>query len=224
MKAQVISDIDSLTGLLTRRRFDDELKRTLEKAKNGEGTLSLAFLDIDHFKLINDTYGHSTGDAVIQNVVAHVRQALGAATLLGRYGGEEFAVLLPGVEREQALLALERARLEVEKPQPFLSGKKKVELTVTVSGGISAFPLDGRTESEMIRKADQALYRAKATGRNKICLAQEERMMTKTTHYPQTQLERLAQLAQKEGLGEAVLLREALDDLLLKYGVSEVES
>jgi predicted signal transduction protein with EAL and GGDEF domain len=112
----------------------------------------------------------------------------------------------------------------VEKPQHVLSGKKKIELTVTISGGIAAFPLDGRTDNEMVRKADQALYRAKATGRNKICLAQEERMVTKTTHYPQTQLERLAQLAQKEGLGEAVLLREALDDLLLKYGVSAVES
>lgn len=224
MKAHILPDTDALTGLLTRRNFDEELKRSLENVKNGEAGLSLAFLDIDHFKAINDTYGHATGDAVIQGVVAHIRQVLEPSVIVSRYGGEEFAILLRGIEREPALLTVERIRQEVGKPQQFLSGKKKVELTVTVSGGIAAFPLDGRTDNELVRKADQALYRAKATGRNKICLAQEERMVTKTTHYPQTQLERLAKLAQKEGLGEAVLLREALDDLLLKYGVSEVES
>lgn len=219
-----MSDLDALTGLLTRRAFDDELKKALEHARANESPLSLALLDIDKFKLLNDYYGHVTGDAIIQSVADTIRGATKGAGLAGRYGGEEFALLFPNMEREPTLLAAERLRAEVDQPHTFPHEGKKVEIRFTLSCGIAAFPLDARTEGELVRKADQALYRAKATGRNKICLAQEERMVTKTTHYPQTQLERLAKLAQKEGLGEAALLREALDDLLIKYGMPEAKS
>lgn len=219
-----MSDLDALTGLLTRRAFEDELKKAMEHARAHDASLSLALLDIDKFKLLNDYYGHVTGDAIIQFVADTIRGATQGVGLAGRYGGEEFALLFPNMEREPTLLAAERLRAEVDKPHAFPHEGKQVEISFTLSCGIAAFPLDARSEGELVRKADQALYRAKATGRNKICLAQEERMVTKTTHYPQTQLERLAKLAQKEGLGEAALLREALDDLLIKYGMPEAKS
>ncbi len=219
-----MSDTDALTGLLTRRVFDDELKKALEHARAEEAPLALALMDIDKFKLLNDHYGHATGDAIIRFVAETVRRVVKGEVIAGRYGGEEFAILFPGTEREPTLLVAERLRAEVEQPHTFPHAGQPVELRFTISCGIAAFPLDARNEGELMRKADQALYRAKATGRNKICLAHEERMVTKTTHYPQTQLERLAQLAQKEGMGEAALLREALDDLLIKYGMPEAKS
>ena len=95
---------------------------------------------------------------------------------------------------------------------------------ITISAGVAAFSVDGRSMSELLRKADQALYRAKVGGRNKARLAYEEKMVPKTSHFPQTQLERLTKLASEHGVGESELLREALDDLLVKYGVNDIES
>jgi diguanylate cyclase len=185
---------DPLTGLLTRQELETELKKAIEQAKAAETPLSLAITDIDYFKALNERHGHATGDAVIQAIAGAVSKAAGKGVTVARYGGEEFVLLFRNTEREQALLVTERVRLEIEKPRKIAGPKGKLELALTISGGVAAFPLDGRRDGELIRKADQALYRAKATGRNKICLAQEERMVTKTTHYPQTQLERLSKL------------------------------
>ena len=124
------------------------------------------------------------------------------------------------MEREQAFLLLEGIRSEVGNRQSF--GEIKTQITITA--GIAAYPIDGNSENEILRKADQALYRAKKTGRNKVCIAQEEKMLTKTTHFTVTQLERLSRLAREENIGEAALLREALDDLLTKYRVADIES
>ena len=115
---------------------------------------------------------------------------------------------------------LEMIRREIEASKVF----GEVETNVTITGGIASYPIDGTQENEILRKADQALYRAKITGRNTIRLAYEEKMAPKTSHYTLTQLERLSNLAHKEGVGEAVLLREALDDLLIKYEVTRIES
>lgn len=115
---------------------------------------------------------------------------------------------------------MERIRSEVEAQERF----GEVLTQITITGGIAAYPIDGSTESEILRKADQALYRAKRTGRNSIRLAYEEKMAPKTSHFTLTQLERLSSLSKGEGVGEAVLLREALDDLLIKYGTNDIES
>ena len=90
--------------------------------------------------------------------------------------------------------------------------------------GVAEYPTDGSSDREIFRKVDQALYRAKKTGRNKVCIAQEEKMATRTAHFTVTKLERLSRLAREENLGEAALLREALDDLLTKYRVADIES
>jgi diguanylate cyclase (GGDEF)-like protein len=211
---------DALTGLASRRAFEEQLRQ--EAGRSAEQPFSLLLIDIDQFRGVNDAHGHAAGDAVIRAVARGIREVVGAAGTVARYGGEEFAVLLPGMEKEQGFLLAERIRASLEAMASGAGGESWP--AVTVSGGVAAFPADGRTPGDIVRRADQALYRSKSTGRNRVCIAQEERMSTRTTHYTRTQLERLAQLAEKEGLGEAVLLREALDDLLIKYRVSEIET
>jgi predicted signal transduction protein with EAL and GGDEF domain len=118
----------------------------------------------------------------------------------------------PGTEKEEAFLMMEQLR----KSYP-VATHDGVKQTVTI--GIASAPEDGARAAELISKADGALYRAKVNGRDRICLAREEKMVTKTSHYTVDQLQRLTKLSKREGVGEAVLLREALNALLKKYDV-----
>jgi predicted signal transduction protein with EAL and GGDEF domain len=118
---------------------------------------------------------------------------------------------------------MERVRSAVQEMKSLQVGEQIIPLQVTLSVGMASFPIDARTDTELLRKADQALYRSKQMGRNQVRLAYEERMLPKTSHYTQTQLERLSRLAEHKGVGEAVLLREALDNLLLKYTVTRFD-
>ncbi len=217
--SQILS-VDPLTGLLNRNTFDDEFKIHMQSAGESGRPISLAFLDIDLFLQINETFGHAGGDQVLQSVSAILQEQAGEEAITARYGGDEFALIFPNTEREQAFLTMERIRSEVETQENF----GEVITQITITGGIAAYPIDGSSESEILRKADQALYRAKKTGRNSIRLAYEEKMAPKTSHFTLTQLERLSNLSKEEGVGEAVLLREALDDLLIKYGTNDIES
>lgn len=211
---------DPLTGLLSRGAFDDTFKTRMGSAADRGLPLSLAFLDIDNFLQINQTFGHAGGDQVLKSLSDILQKQVGQDAIIARYGGDEFALLFSNTEREQAFLALEHIRAEVDAQKKF--GDVLTQLTIT--GGIAAYPIDGSSESEILRKADQALYRAKKAGRNSIRLAYEEKMAPKTSHFTLTQLERLSNLSKDEGVGEAVLLREALDDLLIKYGTNIIES
>ena len=213
---QATSANDPLTGLLTRKAFEDSFASVLGQAQTAQSSLSLAMLDIDNFLQINNQLGHAGGDVVLK-AIAEILKQMGNDILLARYGGDEFAILFPNTEREQAFLKLERVRAEVEGRTSFNDGDSTVDIRMTISAGIAAFPIDGNDTNELMRKADGADYRAKVSGRNKIVLSYEERMAPKTSHYTLTQLERLAALAKEQDVGEAVLLREALDDLLVKY-------
>jgi len=211
---------DPLTGLLTRAAFEVEFKSFMDSAYKTGQPISLAFLDIDSFLQINETHGHEGGDQVLETTAEIILQSAGENALVARYGGDEFALVFPYIEREQAFLILEGIRSVIENCKTF----GNVTTDITLTGGIASFPIDGNTEGEIIRKADQALYRAKKSSRNNIRLAYEEKMAPKTSHFTLTQLERLTNLSKKEGIGEAVLLREALDDLLIKYEVNKIES
>jgi diguanylate cyclase (GGDEF)-like protein len=211
---------DALTGLMNRASFDETFKTLMQSTTETGTPLSLAFLDIDFFLQINEKFGHAGGDQVLQIVASILGEHADENTGVFRYGGDEFSLIFPGVEREQAFLILERIRAEVGDRQSF----GDISTQITITAGIAAYPIDGNSESEILRKADQALYRAKKIGRNTIRLAYEEKMAPKTAHFTLTQLERLTNLANEEGVGEAVLLREALDDLLLKYGTNDIES
>jgi PleD family two-component response regulator len=177
--------LDQLTGLINRKGFEEKLKAAVLHAQQTDRPLSLAFLDIDFFKRLNDGIGHEAGDVVIKAIGDIVQRVAGDA--------------------------------EIDQLKSLSDGKKEVNAQLTISGGIAAFPIDAQDENELLRKADQALYKAKNSGRNKVVLSYEEKMAPKTSHYTLTQLERLSELAKEQGVGEAVLLREALDNLLIKY-------
>ncbi len=128
-----------------------------------------------------------------------------------RYGGDQFAVLFPErYEKEDVFLAMEELRRGCRVILP--DGRAQ-----TVSVGIASAPDDGASYLDLVRKAEGAMYRAKAGDCNRVCLAREEKMVTKTSHYTAEQLKRLTKVSKREGVGEAVLLREALDALLRKY-------
>ncbi len=223
--------LDPLTHFLRRTAFDEFFESALAESIKSNDAFSLAFLDIDHFLAVNETFGHSGGDLVLETVAEKIRQVTGAEAtaapsepVAGRYGGDEFVIYFPNLEREGALLLMERLRAEIEAIANYQNDDTSFETQLTISCGIASYPVDGNTANEILRKADQALYKAKKTGRNRIKLAYEERMVPKTAHFTMTQLERLSQLAEEQGVGEAVLLREALDDLLSKYGVTKIEN
>ncbi len=207
------NDLDVLTKLPGRDAFEKSFAQALAKADSG--AITLALIDVDNFANLNKAHGHEGGDAVLKAVA----EALGAMTgaLLARYGGDEFVALFIGVEREQAFLRLEKVREAIAATEALSVEGKSHALRLSISAGAAAYPIDGTNEAELMRKADGALYRAKISGRDKVMLAFEEKMAPKTAHFTITQLERLAELAKDQGVGEAVLLREALDDLLVKY-------
>jgi diguanylate cyclase (GGDEF)-like protein len=201
------------------------LEKAMAKAEETKGCLSIALVDLDWFKKVNDEYGRKAGDAVIRTLVKHLARAVGAKgaiyrqSAIYRRGGEEFVLLLPALEKEQVFLLLEQARSSFDKEHVFSVDGSRVAVRVTFSGAIASYPDDGANPLDIVRKVEDTLHRAKTSGRNKICLAREDRMVTKTSHYTQGQLERLSQLAKGEDVGEAVLLREALDDLLRKHDI-----
>ena len=210
---------DEMTGLLDRRGLEEAVRQTLAD-RNDDMPLSILAMDIDGFKRINDNHGHKAGDEVIMALVKAMKQIGEKQGVLSRFGGDQFAIAFLQLEREQAFLAAEKIRGLMDQPHPLKSSKKgAIELKLCISGGVAAYPLDGQTCSDILRQADEAQYRAKTTGKNKICIAQDTKMATKTSHYTTTQLERLTRLSEEEGVGEAMLLREALDDLLAKYRV-----
>lgn len=209
--------MDELTGLPGRDAFDAQLTAWIEKKRRSPALLSMVVADVDLFGAINEEYGRDGGDSVLCALASALQTHLPAPADVFRFGGDAFAALLPEVEKEQAFLQMEAFRAAFSATRDVSVGTKTESLTVTVSMGLSTFPDDGAKAQDVIHKANEALYRAKVSGRNKICLAREEKMVTKTSHYMQGQLMGLRRLAEREKIGEALLLREALNDLLRKH-------
>ena len=205
---------DPLTGLHGRRAFVEALEQVVER----DQTVTVGLVDTDHFRALNDKHGHEVGDRVLAEVGARL-QALAAAAggFAGRFGGDEFAVALPGVPLEAGFLQLEHLRAEIAAATALLSGVTDHRLTVSV--GVANYPRDARTAPALLKRADQALWQAKAAGRDQVALPAAEEMVLKSCYYSPAQVGRLRKLAEAKGQKEAVLMREALDDLLLKYDV-----
>lgn len=159
---------DALTGLANRRHLVAAIDTEVRRARRTGRALSLAILDIDHFKRINDTHGHPGGDAVLREIAAVLRETTRAGDLLGRIGGEEFAVLMPETDTAQAERACERLRTAVAARTVSLGGT--VATRVTVSTGVALLSASEAGDQLMCR-ADKALYEAKAGGRNQVRLA-----------------------------------------------------
>ena len=159
---------DSLTGLLKHTKIKERLAADISRARRSEEPLTYAMLDIDHFKNINDQYGHPTGDQVIKSLARLLQQRLRQSDSIGRYGGEEFAVVLPGCDLQAAAQVLEHIRDGFAKLR-FRHGGEI--FSVTLSAGLACIQQFGDAEG-INRAADEALYSAKRDGRNRIAISQ----------------------------------------------------
>jgi diguanylate cyclase (GGDEF)-like protein len=159
---------DSLTGLYNRGTFLAEFEREVSRSARGGPAFSLAIFDLDQFKQINDRYGHPVGDRVLKAFADALRASIRKHDVVGRYGGEEFALLMPQTGKETAVRVAERVRRELEARGVSVDGKR---IEVTVSAGIASHGVDGQDWDALLTAADDALYEAKHAGRNRICAA-----------------------------------------------------
>lgn len=190
-------------------QFTKELEAALESA----GALAIAMVDMDHFDAVNRDLGRDEGDRVLIETGLYLKGGLPKNAAVYRYGGDEFGIILSGdAEKEDVFVLLEKIRAAYAIKLPDGSA-------MTFTAGIACAPDDAAGAGELIRKAEGAMYRGKTAGGNRVCFPREDKMVPKTTHYTAEQLKRLTKLSGREGVGEAALLREALDALLKKYDV-----
>jgi diguanylate cyclase (GGDEF)-like protein len=158
---------DPLTGLHNRRYLQETLQRELDRAFREAYPVCLVMADIDHFKRVNDTFGHAAGDRILKTMADLLRTQTRAGDIVCRYGGEEFLLVLLNLSAGVAKKRAEQWRLSLEASRVLFEG---MEIRTTLSLGIAEFPVHGRTSSEVLAAADSALYRAKAEGRNRVMI------------------------------------------------------
>lgn len=171
-----LAKIDPLTEVYNRAAMEQLYKNELRRAKRYKSPVSLLMLDLDLFKTINDTYGHQAGDKTLKFFVETIRAQLRSTDILSRYGGEEFALLLPDSDFSGAKIAAERLRQNVEKT---LIGADGFKFNITVSIGIAQYQFDDDDLENLIHRADIALYQAKQTGRNRVAVFEEQEPLMK---------------------------------------------
>ena len=164
---------DELTGLLTSKSFFSELRRETAQAEVLARPFCVLMMDLDHFKEVNDTFGHLTGSQTLEAIGAVIKKALRAGDVAARFGGEEFAAFLLDADYAQGLIAAERVRSAVEQHEFHATRQESLQennyFHITISIGIAAFPDDGKDPLQLVEFADSALYRAKRSGRNRAC-------------------------------------------------------
>ena len=158
---QMAATTDQLTGLANRRQMDRAMR------DSADPSLAVVMADVDHFKQVNDTWGHPTGDAVLRTVASRLRRSLRTEDVIGRWGGEEFLIMLPGAGGDDALEVCERLLDAVRAPLMIDDGPEQV----TVSLGVAARSTLAEDVEDLLRRADAALYRAKADGRDRVAVA-----------------------------------------------------
>lgn len=160
-----LAESDELTGLKNRRRFFADIEKAFERLNHADIPASLFIVDLDHFKTINDTHGHSVGDEALCHAAEQFRRAIRRRDLLARIGGEEFAVLLPNTDEWGAIMVAERVRALIAAS----TMKAQVgTISLTVSIGVTSLRKDDRNAEDALGRADRALYRAKEEGRNRV--------------------------------------------------------
>jgi diguanylate cyclase (GGDEF)-like protein/PAS domain S-box-containing protein len=164
---KILSTTDFLTGLYNRRHFLELFEKEFSRALRFDKKISFMMLDLDHFKKINDTYGHHAGDKALVTFSDLTKSLLRKYDILCRFGGEEFAIFCPETSTEEAALVAERIRKEIEKNTILYDG---MEIKLTVSIGIAEFIHSDKEVDDIIKRADKALYKAKFSGRNNVCL------------------------------------------------------
>jgi diguanylate cyclase (GGDEF)-like protein len=157
---------DSLTNIANRRHFDLILENELKRGRGYSRSVSLAMIDLDHFKEFNDRYGHPAGDQLLIYVARKLKDTVRDTDLVARYGGEEFVIIFPETGSGPAFKVCERVRMAVENAHITL--KKYGRVGITISIGLATYPQSAQSAQELIQKADLALYRAKKLGRNRV--------------------------------------------------------
>lgn len=206
--------VDEALNLKGGKEFEEDLQAllTAENAEEGDNVI-IVLVDLDNFARVNSDFNRDEGDRVIIETGKHLKNYLGENGTLYRVGGDEFGFIFKGqMEKEDIFLLMEDMRKNYDVKLP--DG-----MAMTISIGIATAFENASRYQELVRMADSAMFRAKYNGRNKVALAKEEKMVPKTSHYTQDQLKRLNLLSKREGIGEAILLREAMDMLLKKYDV-----
>lgn len=161
---------DALTGLHNRRYMESHLTTLAEQASTRGRPLALMMLDIDHFKSINDSYGHDAGDDVLREFAVRIRKSIRGIDLACRYGGEEFVIVMPETDPQVAAMVAERLRRSIA-GETFAVNKGTKRIGVTISVGLSILERKGEPVADLLRRADRALYRAKHNGRNRVVAA-----------------------------------------------------
>jgi len=169
-----LARLDGLTGICNRRCFDTQLQQEARRVAREAQPLALLMIDIDHFKDFNDTYGHATGDRVLQTVAHAVKDTLREPDVCSRHGGEEFAVLLPNTSGDSAYFVADRVRRTLRDTR-YTGLGLPTEANVTISIGVATCPRDATVLDELMELADKALYQAKADGRDTVVLWGAER-------------------------------------------------
>jgi diguanylate cyclase (GGDEF)-like protein len=159
-QVQRLAETDGLTGLANRRTFETTLERELSRSARSGEPVTLVMVDVDHFKKLNDTYGHQAGDEVLERVAAVLASACRDFDTAARYGGEEFAVILPACSSSESLVVAERLRESIAAIETVTA--------VTASAGVATFPAHGADPEGLIKAADEALYESKRAGRNRV--------------------------------------------------------
>jgi diguanylate cyclase (GGDEF)-like protein len=195
--------------LLDRAQFEKAATQVGERTP-----LALALTDIDHFMELNEAFGKAGGDKVLRSFERTLTGSVPSEAIVGRLSGDEYGVALPDMSAESALILLEEIRAHFGSLEPAPDVPRRVQVSV----GIAARPQHAKTIQELIRAADEALFRAKREGKGRVAIYVEDRMTLKSNYYGKASLERLNKLSQATGRTEASLLREALDDLLEKHG------
>jgi diguanylate cyclase (GGDEF)-like protein len=164
-----LSITDSLTGLFNRRYFEERFFEEIQRSKRHSLSFALAMIDVDNFKLFNDSEGHLAGDEVLKSIANIAKDCLRVIDVIARFGGEEFAVIMPQTAKDEAFLVAERIRQSVKEQLP-ATWKRFPEDSITISIGIACFPSDGNDRKLLIRNADRALYRAKMSGKDRTVI------------------------------------------------------
>lgn len=165
---QYESITDSLTGLKNRRYFDQRLSEEIAQSKRYRLPLSLLLIDVDHFKRVNDTYGHQMGDEVLKNLSKVILEMVRDSDVVARYGGEEIAIITPNTDKAEAILLAERLRNIVQKSTLASMDATQDVIQITISVGVSTLNFERMDKDILVEEADKALYEAKNLGRNRV--------------------------------------------------------